>query len=98
MDLALQGNLFGEPEPSDGGRTSAKASDSQVTLGETGDPTLDDAALTADAQARPRQRDGGSTRVMSRFSNVPLALPLAGAASSWSQSATLRPLRMSSAQ
>ena len=61
MDLALQGNLFGEPEPSDGGRTSAKASDSQVTLGETGDPTLDDAALTADAQARPRQRDGGST-------------------------------------
>ena len=49
LDMALQGNLFGEPEPS-GKERRRPASSPEVS------PELDDASLTADAQCRPRQR------------------------------------------
>ena len=49
LDIALQGNLFGEPEPSGKERRSAASSPEAS-------PELDDASLTADAQSRPRQR------------------------------------------
>ncbi|WP_038024552.1 DNA mismatch repair protein MutS [Synechococcus sp. RS9916] len=47
--MALQGNLFGEPEASGKERRSAASSPEAS-------PELDDASLTADAQSRPRQR------------------------------------------
>ena len=53
MDLALQGNLFGEPEPSGKERRSAASSPEAS-------PELDDASLTADAQSRPRQRQASA--------------------------------------
>ncbi|MEB3158585.1 MAG: DNA mismatch repair protein MutS [Synechococcus sp.] len=60
LDLALQGNLFGEPEPS--------------REDDTGTPTLNDAALTADAEARPRTRNKSSVHG-SNDSSEPAAEP-----------------------
>ena len=51
--MALQGNLFGEPEPSGKERRSAASSPEAS-------PELDDASLTADAQSRPRQRQASA--------------------------------------
>ena len=48
MDLALQGNLFGEPETPAQTRAQNPAA--------AGDTSLDDTALAEDARARPRQR------------------------------------------
>ncbi len=48
MDLALQGNLFGEPE------TAARSKSPDPSSGS--DSTLDDTALAADARVRPRPR------------------------------------------
>ena len=48
MDLALQGNLFGEPE------TPAQTPSADPAA--AGDTSLDDTALAEDARARPRQR------------------------------------------
>ncbi|MGC6482892.1 MAG: DNA mismatch repair protein MutS [Synechococcus sp.] len=54
LDLALQGNLFGEPERNDHGRRRAEGNTAC-------NPTLDDAALAADAESRPRQRQQAAT-------------------------------------
>ena len=57
LDLALQGNLFGEPELAASGSGSNGASHgSKGDASAAAESELNDAALTADAAARPRQR------------------------------------------
>ena len=53
LDLALQGNLFGEPEVPAGSSTPATSASEGAALDEA---SLDDDALAADARSRPRQR------------------------------------------
>ena len=59
LDLALQGNLFGEPEVPAGSSTPATSANEGAALDEA---SLDDDALAADARSRPRQRiDAGGS-------------------------------------
>ena len=70
LDLALQGNLFGEPEPSAKARPGEHSSRTAGTTATAASSPLDDAALTADAETRPRQRQSAPERETSGESSA----------------------------